>query len=103
MMFDAMSATGSSGSEKTEITIAPTVRRARTNRIQRRSFMPEVSNCELYKLESKVEEIDAIIKRLKEQMKDWKEITFINGDPRKGMTLDDDQMDAIAQKLERTT
>ena len=30
--------------------------------------MPEVSNCEIYKLESKLEEMSAVIKRAQEQL-----------------------------------
>ena len=63
--------------------------------------MPEVSNCEIYKLQSKVAELESLAKRLKDQLKDWEEVKFISGNPKQGMSLDDDQLDAIKQSLER--
>lgn len=53
--------------------------------------MPEVSNCELYKLESKLEEITLVIKRAQEQLERIK-----NGSTN---FLDDDQLSAVQQML----
>ena len=64
--------------------------------------MPEVSNCEIYKLESKLEGLETIIERLKAQMNDWKYLKIVSGDPRLGMSLDDDQLSAVSQNLERS-
>ncbi len=48
--------------------------------------MPEVSNCEVYKLRSKVEELKTVIKRMEEQLEQ-----FTEPEP----MLDVDEMDAV--------